>query len=192
MKRTLFLVPLLGVLLLTSGCVSTIHFNVNHAKLKKPSVTREGTVSVKPFTDVRPGLTNAMQIGGKGSKAKPVYMAGQKRPVADILTDGFREALVLAGYKAQPAPGAAAPVLEGEISEFWLTDKWKAVCKIGVLLRLRPSEGGQVLWEKRLQSEEDDLMIIPSAMTAAVTTLLNKAVEEFISQAFADAVAGRK
>ena len=147
---------------------------------------------MKQFVDKR-AVTNAMQIGGKWAKAKPAYLAKQQRPVADIVTDGFREALEKVGYKIQPSAGLKTPTLEGDISEFWLTDNWGgAICRIAVLLRLRQGGSGQVVWEKGLKCEEDDLAIIPNAMTAAMNTLLNSAMTEFSSQAFADAMAGGK
>ena len=147
---------------------------------------------MKQFVDKR-AVTNAMQIGGKWAKAKPAYLAKQQRPVADIVTDGFREALEKVGYKIQPSAGPRTPTLEGDISEFWLTDNWGgAICRIAVLLRLRQGGSGQVVWEKGLKCEEDDLAIIPNAMTAAMNTLLNSAMTEFSSQAFADAMAGGK
>jgi len=147
---------------------------------------------VKTLADTR-AVTNAMQIGGKWAKAKPAYMAKQDRPVADIVTDGIREALEKVNYKLRSTTDVTTPVLEGELFEFWLTDNWGgAFCKIGVLLRLRQGEGGIVLWEKRLRAEEDDMVIIPNAMQAAMTSLLQSAVEAFSSESFAGAVAGRK
>jgi len=192
MKSVSSLAFFLGLMLLTSGCASTIPFKVGHEKLKDPPTTREGVLMVKTLVDRR-AVTNAMQIGGKWAKAKPAYVAKQDRPVADIVTDGIREALEKVNYKIQSTPDATTPVLEGEMFEFWLTDNWSgAFCKIGVVLRLRQGEGGTVLWEKRLRAEEDDMVIIPNAMQAAMNSLLRSAVEEFSSGAFAEAVAGRK
>ena len=192
MKKIFSLIFLIGLSLFASGCVSTIPFKVKHDALKNPPATRGGELALKPFTDTR-GVTNAMQIGGKWDKATPVYLAKQQQPVAGIVTDGFREALEKVGYKVQSAPAANVAVLEGDMSEFWLTDNWKgAICKIAVQLRLRRGEGGQVLWEKGIKSEEDDWAIIPNAMTAAMNTLLKTAMAEFSSQAFADGVVAGK
>lgn len=192
MKGASLFACFLGLLLLTSGCASTIPFTVGHDKLKDPPRTRAGVLTVKTLTDTR-AVTNALQIGGKWAKAKPAYVAKQDRPVAEIVTDGIREALEKVSYSIQSSPDPATPVLEGELFEFWLTDNWSgAFCKIGIELRLRQGEGGTVLWEKRLRAEEDDLVIIPNAMQAAMTSLLQSAVEAFSSDAFAEAVAGRK
>lgn len=192
MKKIFSLICLAGVSLFAGGCATNIPFNVKHDSLKNPPATREGVLAVKPFIDTR-AVTNATQIGGKWAKAKPAYLAKQQRPVADIVTESFREALEKVGYKIQPAPGPGTAVLEGDLSEFWLTDDWGgAICKIGVQLRLSQGGSGQVLWEKGLKSQEDDWAIIPNAMTAAMNTLLKSALTEFSSQAFADAVAGGK
>ena len=192
MKKIFSLICLVGLSLFACGCATTVPFTVKHDPLKNPPATREGVLAVEPVVDTR-AVTNAIQIGGKWAKAKPAYLAKQQRPVADIVTDGFREALEKVGYKIQPSPSPGTAVLEGDMSEFWLTDDWGgAICKIGVHLRLRQGGSGQVLWEKGLRSEEDDWAIIPNAMTAAMNTLLKSAMTEFSSQAFADAVAGGK
>jgi len=187
MKRITSLFLLLALSLIVSGCVSTIPFEVKHDKLKNPPATRTGTLAIKPFVDSR-SVTNALQVGGKGAKAKPTYIAKQGRPVADIVTDGVREALEKVGYKVESSPSPSLPMLEGDMSEFWLTDSWTAVCNITVKLRLH-KEDGPVLWEKTLKSEDKETWIIPNAMTGAMDTLLKTAMEEFSSQAFADAVA---
>lgn len=193
MKRIAFLPSLLGLLVIASGCVSTVSFKVGHDRLKDPPAIRTGTLAVKPFVDTRPGVTNAMQIGGKWDKAKPVYLAKQQRPVADIVTDSFKEALEKVGYTVQSQPSPDEPVLEGDLSEFWLKDNWGgAFCTIAVSLQLRRGENGQVLWQKQLHSYEDDLVIIPNAMQAAMNSILASAMTEFSSQSFADAVAGPK
>ena len=151
MKRTLSLVSLVALSALLTGCASTVSFKVKHDALKNPPATREGTLAVKPFVDTR-GITNAMQIGGKWEKAKPAYLAKEKRPVADIVTDGFREALQKVGYTVDSAPAPTVAVLEGDMSQFWLTDNWGgAVCKIAVQLRLRQGDNGQVLMGKGTQ-----------------------------------------
>jgi hypothetical protein len=189
MKRITSLFLLLALSLVVSGCVSTVPFNVKHDKLKNPPATRTGTLAIKPFVDTR-SVTNAMQVGGKGAKGKPAYIAGQGRPVADIVTDGVREALEKVGYKVESSPSPNLPVLEGDMSEFWLTDSWTAVCNITVKLRLRKGDG-PVLWEKALRSQDKEGFIIPNAMTGAMDTLLKSAMEEFSSQPFSDAVAGK-
>ena len=192
MKNIISLICLVGVSMFACGCASTIPFKVKHDALKNPPATRGGSLALKPFVDTR-AVTNAMQIGGKWKKAKPAYIAGQQRPIADILTDAFREALEKVGYRVQSSPSPNLPALEGEMSEFWLTDDWGgAICKIGVQLRLRQGGSSQALWEKGLKSEEDDWVIIPNAMTAAMNTLLKSAMTEFSSQTFADAVAEGK
>jgi hypothetical protein len=134
-----------------------------------------------------------MQIGGKWKKAQPVYLAKQNRPVAGIVQEGFQEALEKVGYRIEPNPSATTPVLEGELSEFWLTDDWGgAICKITVQASLRQGGGGATLWQHQFHSEEDDLMIIPNAMTAAMNTLLKQAMEEFSKTGFAEALSAPK
>lgn len=173
--------------------MSTISFKVGHDRLKPPAVRREGTLQVQALSDVRPGVTNLLQIGGKWEKSDPVYLAAQGRPVAEIVSEGLQEALGLAGYRHLTAPGPGTPVLEGELLDFWLTDNWGgAFCRIAVKIRVRREAGGEVLWEKTIRGEEDDLIIIPNAMQAAMTTLLQRAVEEFATPAFAGAVGGQK
>lgn len=193
MKTTLLAAWLLSLALWTSGCMSTISFKVGHDRLKPPATLREGLVGFQPLVDARPGVTNALQIGGKWTKADPIYLAGQGRPVADIVSDGLQEALTQAGYKHLTRPESGTQMVEGELLDFWLTDNWGgAVCRIAVKLRVRRGMGGEILWEKTIRAEEDDLVIIPNAMQAAMTTLLQRAVEEFASTDFAGAVAGRK
>ena len=165
-------------------------YNVGHEKLKAPSIHQQGTVVLMPFKDTR-SVTNPMIIGGFGKREKPspTFLAEQKRPVADILTDFFREALEVSGYQVRTSPTDNVPVLEGEISEFWLhAGTWKAFCTTRVMLKLRDSPEGPPAWERSLTSEEDDLMIIPNAMQAAVTTLLEEAVRAFTTPDFAGAV----
>jgi hypothetical protein len=187
MKSTLALLGLLTMV--ATGCVSTASFEVSHAKLKAPAVRQNGKLFLAAFKDTR-AVTNAMIIGGVGDVAnpKPKYIASQARPVADILTDDFREALSICGYTVQTSPSADTRILQGEVAEFWLSGGWKGLCRTRVILRLKDSESGPSLWEKTLTSEEDDLMIIPSAMRAAVDTLLKEAIAIFSSPEFGDAV----
>jgi len=192
MKALSWIASLAAIALLTSGCVSAVPFAVKHDRLQNPPATREGALAIKPFIDTR-SVTNATQIGGKWQKAKPVYLAKQNCPVAGIVQDGFRESLEKVGYRIETSPTATTPVLEGELSEFWLTDDWGgAICKITVMARLRQGGQGTPLWEHRFHSEEDDWVIIPNAMTAAMNTLLKLAIEEFSKAQFAEAVAGPK
>jgi hypothetical protein len=186
MKNTLGLFCLLT--LVTSGC-SVARFEVNHAKLKAPVTTREGTVVLAPFKDSR-GVTNATIIGGAGEVAtpKPRFVTAQGKPLSEILTDDFREALEVCGYQVRTAPAPDLRILQGEISEFWLTTGWKAVCKTRVALQLKDSDTGPSVWEKTLASEEDDLMIVPNAMSAALDTLLKEAVQAFSAPDFAEAL----
>jgi hypothetical protein len=187
MKRYL-LVCILG--LSTVGCVSTVPFHVGHEKLKTPSAPQHGTVVLLPFKDSRT-LTNQMIIGGAGDREKPsqTFIAKQQRPVADILTDYFREALEVSGYQVRTGAAGDLPVLEAEVREFWLSaGTWKALCTTRVLLTLRARPEGPTIWERFLTSEEDDLMIIPNAMQAAVSTLLDEAVQAFTSPEFTAAV----
>jgi hypothetical protein len=136
-------------------------------------------------------VTNALQVGGKGERAKPAYIAGQGKPVADIVADGVREALEKVGYKVETSTAPNLPVLEGDLSEFWLTDSWTAICKITLKLRLNKGGSGPPVWEKELKCQDTDWAIIPNAMTGAMDTLLKTAMEEFSSQPFADAVGGK-
>ena len=174
----------------TVGCVSTVPFNVGHQKLKAPVALQHGAVVLMPFKDSR-AVTNQMVIGGAGKREKPspTFIAKQLRPVADILTDYFREALKVSGYQTRTGDAGNLPVLDGEIREFWLSaGAWKSVCTTQVLLKLKRDSEGPVLWERTIASEEDDLMIIPNAMQAAVTTLLQNAVQAFSSPEFGSAV----
>jgi hypothetical protein len=189
MKNLPSLFLLLAMSMIVSGCVSTVPFDVKYAKLRNPSVLRTGTLAIQPFVDTR-SVTNALQVGGKGAKAKPAYIAAQGRPVADLVTDGVREALQTVGYKVEASPSPDLPVLEGDLSKFWLTDSWTAICDIVLKLRLRKGDGA-VLWEKELISQDKETWIIPSAMTGAMDKLLKDAMEGFASQPFADAVAGK-
>ncbi len=191
MKTTLCLLFLLTVV--GTGCVSTAAFDVSHDKLKAPAVLQKGTVALAPFKDSR-SVTNFNIIGGAGDVAnpKPKYITGQGRPLSEILTDDFREALEKCGYQVRTAPSSEAPrTLHGEISEFWLGGQWKAVCRTRVVLQLKESDTGPSLWEKTLTSEEDDMVIIENAMRAAVTSLLKEAIATFSSKEFADAVDGK-
>ena len=55
-------------------------------------------------------------------------------------------------------------------------------------MQLKGSETGPSIWEKTFASEEDDLMIVPNAMRAAVDTLLKEAVQAFSAPDFAEAL----
>jgi hypothetical protein len=178
--------------LLACGCASQIPFKVGHDRLQEPTYKRDGSLAMKAFADTR-SVTNAMQIGGKWKKAKPAYVAKQKQPVAQIVQDGFREALEKVGYRVETQNPGGLPTLEGEMFEFWLTDDWGgAICRIGVQTRLKSADGSAVLWEARLNSEEDDWAIIPNAMQAAMNTLLKRAMDEFATSVFSNAVVGKK
>lgn len=188
MKKMLAVLPV--VVVLVTGCVSTVPFEVSHAKLKAPATRQEGTLVLTPFKDAR-GCTNDIQIGGMGDKAKPAYIASQGRPVAEILTGYFREALEASGYQVRTEAAPGLRILEGQIDEFWLrASAWKAVCKTRVLVRVKDKPDGPSLWEKSLTSEEDDLVIIPNAMRAAVDSLLKEAIAAFASPEFAQVVRG--
>jgi hypothetical protein len=191
MKITLGLLFLLTIV--GTGCVSTAAFDVSHEKLKAPAVLQEGTIALAPFKDSR-AVTNSNIIGGVGDVAnpKPKYITGQGRPLSEIMTDDFREALEKCGYQVRTSPSSETTrTLHGEISEFWLSGGWKGLCRTRVVLKLKDSDTGPSLWEKTLTSEEDDLMIIPNAMRAAMNSLLKEAIATFSSKEFADAVRGK-
>ncbi len=189
MKNMLAVLPVL--VLAATGCVSTASFEVSHAKLKPPAMPQQGTLVLVPFKDAR-GCTNALQLGGMGDNLKPKYIAGQGRPVADILTDYFREALQNCGYQVRNEPTPGLRILEGQVDQFWLhATPWKAVCDTKVVLRVKERADGPPLWERTLTSQEDDLMIIPNAMRAAVDSLLKQATSTFASPEFAQIVRGQ-
>ncbi len=145
---------------------------------------------MKDFVDKR-SVTNAMIIGGKWDKGSPIYLAKQNRPVAALMQEYVAEALQKVGYRIEPNPAATTPTLEGELTEFWLKDDWGgAVCTITLVTRLRKGPEGAVLWEYAFHSKEDDWVIIPNAMVAAINTLLKSTMDQFSQVQFSDAVNG--
>jgi hypothetical protein len=139
------------------GCASTIKLPVEHGKTAPPARKQSGTLALASFVDAR-GMTNAMLIGGRGDAAnpkKPLFLVKQQKPLSDVVTDDFKEALEVCGYQVRTGAAETLPVLEGTIEEFWIGEyAWEAVCRISVDLELKDKANGQVLWKKSLTSEE--------------------------------------
>jgi hypothetical protein len=115
------------------------------------------------------------------------------KTVAQTVTDHVADALRAAGYNAVvegsgSAPGA--PVLEGDVHEFWLDLFMATWHNVGIDLKLK-NRSGAVVWQKKVEGSETNVLWIglnaeiEKVIRQAVNKALNQAVKEFASDDFA-------
>lgn len=192
------ILPLLGLLtasLLSSCAIGTTKINVNHGPLQTASVQRGSTIYVRQFTDSRK-IEDKTSIGNKRNGFGMVlggFSVKGGKTVAQTMTDHVADALRAAGYNAVvegSGHAAGAPVLEGDVYEFWL-DLFTAVWhNVGVDLKLK-NQAGATVWQKRVKGTETNVLWIgvnseiEKVVRQAIDKMLNEAVTEFSSDAFA-------
>lgn len=185
--------------MLSSCAIGTTKIKVAHDPLQAPATLRSGTILVKQFTDSRKDIKDATSVGNKRNGFGMVlggFAVKGGKTVAQTVTDHVADALRTAGYNAVvegsgSAPGA--PVLEGDVQEFWLdlfTATWH---NVGVDLKLK-NRSGATVWQKRVSGSETNVLWlginseIEKVVRQAVTKALNQAVQEFSSNEFASKV----
>jgi hypothetical protein len=160
--------------------------------MPNPSIHRQGILAVAAFKDTR-SVSNKLAIGaargGFGNRLGN-FVVKDGKPIETIMQSVFEDALRLVGYTIVPADQAPV-IIEGEVFESWLTSGWNCVDRIGVLVRVRDRKHGTVLWEKEIRGQEDDLISYNNAVRAAVDVTLAKAIQEFCSLDFYEAVQRR-
>lgn len=200
MKHAARLLLGLSMATLFSSCaIGTSRIKVAHDPLQAPATLRSGTILVKQFTDSRKDIKDAASVGNKrngyGMVLGGFAVKGGKN-VAQTMTDHVADALRATGYQAVvegtgTAPGA--PVLEGDVYEFWLDLFMATWHNVGIDLRLR-NRSGAVIWQKRVTGSETNVLWlginaeIEKVVRQAVNKALNQAVKEFASDEFASKV----
>jgi len=175
-------IALLALVVVATGCQSTVTVQLDHDAIPAPATPRDGIVGVGEFVDTR-SATNKAAIGENG----PTFVLPGEKPVADEMEDVLERVLRKVGYEVVPA-GSAPVVLEGELFKFWGSGSWNHVVRVGIHTRLKNREGGNTVWEQTMEASEDDAFIILDAYTATMNLLIKQAVESFSSQEFYDAV----
>jgi hypothetical protein len=192
---TRLLIGLAMAAMLSSCALGTTKIKVTHSPLAAPASLRSGTIVVKQFTDSRK-VEDKTSVGNKRNGFGMVlggFAVKGGKTVAQTMTDHVADALRAAGYNAVvegSGTAAGAPVLEGDVYEFWLdlfTATWH---NVGLDLKLR-NRSGSVAWQKRINGSETNVLWlginseIEKVIRQAVDKALNEAVKEFASDDFA-------
>lgn len=198
------LLLILVALVFLGGCaIGTTEVRVGHDPLKTVSEKRTGKLLVKEFNDIR---QSPQFIGNKrngfGMVLGHIGLHGEKN-LELLLTEYFAEALQEAGYevtiheKKAPEKFSNAKfdaVIEGEIVEFWM-DLYMAVWhRVGVNIKAVKPANQKVLWEGRIEGAEKRVLWVGATgeyervIREAMTKTLNKAMEEFTSDDFYNAI----
>jgi hypothetical protein len=142
------------------GCAFTVHdVNVNYsyekpAKADLSSSTE--TLRIAPFTDTRGNPNPRMLMNAQNMHGSTTTGGWQaEKPVADIVRDGFVQALTAA--HAHIVAESDSMVLTGELVDYHYTviqEFWKgtAVTKMIVKLRLNSEKSGVTLWNDTLSA----------------------------------------
>lgn len=182
---------------LSQCAVGTTKINVVHTPLPAASAQR-GTIYVKQFTDSRK-VDNKITIGNKRNGFGMVLgtlAVKNKESVAEIMTGAVAEALRASGYQtviegSGTAP-AHAPVMEGDVYEFWMdlyTTTWH---NVGVDLKLK-NPSGKIAWEKKVNGTKTNVLWLglseefTKVMRQSIDAAKQEAVKEFSSESFAAA-----
>jgi hypothetical protein len=150
---------------------------------------------VRQFTDSRT-IADKTSVGNKRNGFGMVlggFSVKGGRSVAETMTDHAADALRAAGYKTVVEGSGRpidAPVLEGNVREFWL-DLYTAVWhNVGIDLKLKNSAGA-IVWQKRVDGSETNVLWIgvnaeiEKVVRQAIDEMLNEAIAEFATDAFA-------
>ena len=193
--RFLRILGLLMISLLSSCALGTSKINIKHGPLPTSSVQHGSTIYVRQFTDSRK-VEDKTSVGNKRNGFGMVlggFSVKGGKSVAQTMTEHVADALRAAGYNAEvegSRRAAGAPVLEGDVHEFWL-DLYTAVWhNAGVDLKLKNSAGATV-WQKRVNGSKTNVLWIgvnaeiEKVVRQAIDEMLNEAVAGFSSGAFA-------
>lgn len=197
MKNSIRLLLGLSMAAMLSSCaIGTTKIKVAHDPLQAPTTLRSGTILVKQFTDSRKDIKDPTSVGNKRNGYGMVlggFAVKGGKTVAQTVTDHVADALRAAGYNAVvegsgSAPGA--PVLEGDVHEFWLDLFMATWHNVGIDLKLK-NRSGAVVWQKKVEGSETNVLWIglnaeiEKVIRQAVNKALNQAVKEFASDDFA-------
>lgn len=193
--RLLRIIGLFVISMLSSCALGTSKINIKHGPLPTTSVQRGGTIYVRQFTDSRK-VEDKTSVGNKRNGFGMVlggFSVKGGKSVAQTMTEHVADALRAAGYNAVvegSGHSAGAPVLEGDVNEFWL-DLFTAVWhNVGVDLRLK-NRAGATVWQKRVNGSETNVLWIgvnaeiEKVVRQAIDEMLNEAVAAFSSSTFA-------
>lgn len=185
--RSVRIAALVVLACVLAGC-KTYPVNVKRGPMPEPSSHRNGRVSVADFKDTR-AVTNKSSIG----KVLTVdFVVEGGTPIERVMQSHFQAALQHVGYEI--APAQEAPVrIEGEVFLWHLEKQFggEFECRIGVKVRVCEPVSGKVLWEHDIDGAENDLLSRDNAARAAVDVTLAKAIREFSSTDFFQAVQRR-
>jgi hypothetical protein len=120
-----------------------------------------------------------------------------------IIAESVVAALKEAGYRVvspdDPIGKGLRHRLEGEVTEFWIDGSgWNLWNKVTLVLRLRDSDTGVVMWEREFKGQEDTPNAIgiwqasQQSVREALAIALNAAVVEFTSDEFHSKATARK
>jgi len=177
-----------------SACaVGTTRLQIERSPFDVDVDRQRGEIAVRTFRDLRPE-DRRPYVGAKRNNFGMVLghvAAPEDRPLEDILTGYFVEALQRAGYRALREDEAGArsagdfrpvAVLEGDIETFWLDMYMATWHNVVLAVRLRDLEG-QVLWESRLRGDETN--VLWSGASGEMEKVIRQALDKALAQAVA-------
>ena len=195
-QHSRLLLGLFMAAMLSSCAIGTSKITVAHDPLQPPATLRSGTILVKQFTDSRKDIKDPTHVGNKRNGYGMVlggYAVKGGKTVAQTVTDHVADALRAAGYNAVvegSGSASGAPVLEGDVHEFWLDLFMATWHNVGIDLKLK-NRSGATVWQKRVAGSETNVLWlginseIEKVVRQAVNKALNQAVTEFASDDFA-------
>lgn len=193
------------VLALGSACATgTTRLEIERSPFEADVALREGDILVRTFQDLR-AEDRRPYVGAKRNGYGMVLghvAAPEDRPLEEIITGYFVEALQRVGYRALREDDADPPdaadfrpvaILEGDIETFWLDMYMTTWHNVVIAVRLRDL-GDQVLWEGRFRGDESNVLWVGASgelekvIRQALDKALAQAIAEFAADDFADQV----
>lgn len=144
------------IALLIAGCVAPLTVKYN-AKLGAPAISLKEPINIliTPYKDERDVRSKKI-----GNITSPVFgidsteLILEKEP-ADIVTDAFKEQLILAGFKVTAQSSDADLLIQGSVKAFKLDIGAKDAIEIEAETTAKDAKSGNVLWSGRFAEKNE-------------------------------------